>query len=129
MEIPKILRYAVILHFIVALIFGLWYYLSIESWALLTGWPFMDPTSGRVMGAMMLGFGITSLLGYRATSWEQVEIIVYGEIIWEILAIIAMSAMMIIYPTIPASGWFLVLLLAIFVVLFTYSYYLAKKAG
>ena len=81
------------------------------------------------MGAMMLGFGITSLLGYRATSWEQVEIIVYGEIIWEILAIIAMSAMMIIYPTIPASGWFLVLLLAIFVVLFTYSYYLAKKAG
>jgi hypothetical protein len=95
----------------------------------MTGWPFMDPTSGRVMGAMMLAFGITSLLGYRAASWEQVEIVVYGELIWEILAIIGMSAMMIIHPTIPPSGWFLVVLLTIFVVLFTYSYYLVKKAG
>jgi len=127
MEISKILKYTFILHFIVSMVFGLWYFVSIESWADLTNWPFMDPTSGRVMGAMMIGFGITSLLGYRASTWEQVEIVVLGEIIWEILAIIGMSWMMIIHTTIPASGWFLVGLLTIFTILFSYSYYLAKR--
>jgi len=111
------------------MVFGLWYFVSIESWADLTSWPFMDPTSGRVMGAMMIGFGLTSLLGYRASSWEQVEIIVIGEIIWEILAIIGMSWMMFVHASIPASGWFLVGLLSLFTILFTYSYYLAKVKG
>ncbi|MFX0108832.1 MAG: hypothetical protein ACFE7R_11140 [Candidatus Hodarchaeota archaeon] len=127
MEIPKILKYTFIFHFIVSIVFGLWYFLSIESWAELTGWPFMDPTSGRVMGAQMIGFGFTSLLGYRAKSWDQVEIIVLGEIVWEVLAAIAMTWMMLVHTDIPPSGWFLVILLIVFVVLFGYSCYLAKR--
>jgi hypothetical protein len=109
------------------MIFGFWYFLSIESWADLTGWPFMDPTSGRVMGALMIGFGFASILGFRATSWEQVEIIVLADIVWEIFAIVAMTWMMLVHPTIPFSGWFLVILLTLFTVLFSYSYYLAKR--
>ena len=127
MEIPSILKYTFLLHVIISMIFGFWYFLSIESWADLTGWPFMDPTSGRVMGALMIGFGFASILGFRATSWEQVEIIVLADIIWEIFAIVAMTWMMLVHPTIPFSGWFLVILLAFFTVLFSYSYYLAKR--
>ena len=93
-----------------------------------TGWPFLDPAAGRIMGSMFIGFGVASLFGYRAASWEEVKIIVLADITWTLFGTVAMVWMMLVHTTIPAlAGWFNAILVAIFLVLFLYSYLKATR--
>ncbi len=126
MEIPSILKYIFLLHFIVAMIFGVWFFLGVEIYGDLVGWPWMDPVSGRIMGSMLIGYGVASILGYRATSYEEVKILVIAEIVWCLFALISQLWMIIVYPTIPLAGWLNVALFGIFFVLFLYVYYTTK---
>jgi hypothetical protein len=48
-NISNIARYVFLLAFIVDLIFGVWYFISPESWTALTGWP-TETASGRMLG-------------------------------------------------------------------------------
>ncbi len=129
MEIPSILKYTFLLHFIACLILGLIFFLSPEIYVDVTAWPFLDPYAGRIMGSMFIGFAITGYLGYKASSWEEVRILVYADITWAILASISMIWMIIAYPSAPilVSGFDL-LLGVLFMILFLYSYFQVKKA-
>ncbi|MFW9886522.1 MAG: hypothetical protein ACFFEX_19210 [Candidatus Thorarchaeota archaeon] len=128
MEMPSILKYIFLIHFIVSIIFGVLFFLSPEFYRDLTAWPFFDPTTGRVMGSGFLAFAITSLFGYMATSWEEVRIIVLGEIVFTLFSLVAMVWMMAVYATIPLlAGVFNTSLFAIFFILFLYSYYIATR--
>jgi len=125
-ENPTILRYIFLLHFIVAMIFGVWFFLGVEIYGDLVAWPWMDPVSGRIMGSLLIGYGVASILGYRATSYEEVKILVVAEIVWCLFALISQLWMIIVYPTIPLAGWLNVSLFGIFFVLFLYVYYTTK---
>jgi len=125
-EIPSILRYIFLLHFIVAMIFGVWFFLGVEIYGDLVAWPWMDPVSGRIMGSMLIGYGVASILGYRATSYEEVKILVIAEIVWCLFALVSQLWMIIVYPTIPLAGWLNVSLFGVFFVLFLYVYYTTK---
>lgn len=128
MDIPNILRYTFVLHFIICMVFGFWFFLSPEFYVDLTGWPFLDPAAGRVLGSVILGFGVAALFGYRAATWEEVRIIVLGDITWGILGTISMVWMMLVHTTIPALwGWLDAVLIAIPMLLFMYSYYVATR--
>ena len=112
----------------VGIILGFLFFLSPEYYVSITGWPFLDPAAGRVMGSMFIGFAVASLLGYRAASWEEVKIIVLADIVWCFFATVSTVWMMIVHPTIPVlAGWFNVFLVAIFFVLYLYSYYAATR--
>jgi len=113
------------MHFITTLIFGVWYFLSPESWVTLTGWP-TETASGRLLGAALIMMAVGSFLGYRATSWEQVELYVTMEIVWNLLGVIGMIWN---YATmaLPDAGWINTGLLAVFLLLFVYVYYQAKQ--
>jgi hypothetical protein len=81
-----------------------------------------------VMGAGFLGFAITSLFGYMASTWEEVRIVVLGEIVFTLLGMVSSLWMILVHATIPALwGWFNVLLMALFFVLFLYSYYISTR--
>ncbi len=108
------------------MIFGVWFFLGVEIYGDLVDWPWMDPVSGRVMGSMMLGYGVASLLAYRATSYEEVKILVIAEIVWCLFALISQLWMIVVYPTIPLAGWLNVALFGIFFVLFLYVFYTTK---
>jgi len=128
LDISNILKYTFLLHFIVAILFGFLFFLSPEFYVDMTGWPFLDPAAGRVMGAGFLGFAITSLFGYMAKTWEEVRIVVLGEIVFTLFGMLASLWMIIVHATIPALwGWFNVLLMAVFFVLFLYSYVIATR--
>jgi hypothetical protein len=128
LEIPKILKYIFLLHFIVCMIFGFLFFLSPEFYVDATGWPFLDPAAGRVMGSGFIGFGVAALLGYRAATWEEVKIIVIADIVWGSFGTISMIWMMILHSTIPVLyGGIDLLLIAVFTLLYLYSYYVATK--
>ena len=124
MTISNSLRYTFLINFIVCLIFGVLFFLSPEYVATATGWPFVDPTAGRIMGSMFLGWAFASLFGYRATDWSEVKIIVIGTIIWCLFGTVSMIWMMVIHPTIPVLvGGFYVFLMVLFFILFLYAYF------
>ena len=124
-NISNLARYVFLMHFIVTLIFGVWYFVSPESWTALTGWP-TETAAGRMLGAAFIMMAVGGIMGYRATSWEQVELYVTMEIVWNLLGIIGMIwnyATM----TLPVAGWLMTGLLVIFLLLFVYVYYTAKQ--
>ena len=128
MEISNILKYTFLLHFIVCMIFGFLFFLSPEFYRDVTAWPFFDPTTARVMGSGFLGFGFASLFGYRAASWEEVKIVVIGDIVFTLFGVLSMVWMMAVHTTIPLlAGLFNTSLFAIFFVLFLYSYFVATR--
>jgi hypothetical protein len=127
-ENPTFLKYVFLLHFIACMIYGFLFFLSPEFYVDATGWPFLDPAAGRVMGSLFIGFGVASLLGYRAASFEEVKIIVIADITWGIFAGISMVWMMLVHTTIPAlAAGFNVLVVIIFVLLFLYAYFKATR--
>ena len=128
MDIHNVLKYTFLLHFIACMIFGFLFFLSPEFYVDVTGWPFLDPSAGRVMGSAFLGFGFAALFGYRAASWEEVKILVIGDIVFTLFALLSMVWMMIVHTTIPMlAGLFNVFLFGLFFVLFLYSYYAATR--
>lgn len=127
MAIPSILKMTFLLHMIVAFVLGLWYFIAPNTWVDLVSWPYYDPSVDRVMSALMIGLGVTSLLGYRAESFEKVEIIVVGEIVCCLLSTIGMVWFMLGETAPPMIGWLLTGIMALLLVLFAYSYSVAKK--
>jgi len=124
-NIGNLAKYVFLLAFIVDLIFGVWYFISPESWTALTDWP-TELASGRMLGVAIIMLAVGSIMAYRATSWEQVELYVMMEIVWNLLGVIGMIwnyATM----TLPVAGWFMTGLLAVFLLLFVYVYYQAKQ--
>ena len=124
-NISNLARYVFLLSFIAKLIFGLWYFLFPESWSALTGWP-TETAAGRLLGAAILVLAVGAIMAYRASSWEQVELYVTMEIVWNILGTIGMLwnyATM----TLPLAGWVNTGLLALFLLLYLYIYYNAKQ--
>ena len=124
MEITKLAKYVFLIHFITCMIFGAWYFISPESWSALTGWP-TETAAGRILGAALIALGLAAFFAFRASTWEEIEIIVLVELIWNALAMVGMIWNY-VYLTLPIAGWLNTGLLALFFVLYFYVYYEAK---
>ena len=81
MEITKLAKYVFLIHFITCMIFGAWYFISPESWSALTGWP-TETAAGRILGAALIALGLAAFFAFRASTWEEIEIIVLVELIF-----------------------------------------------
>ena len=120
--IPAGLRTTFLIHFFVGLVFGLIFLLFSELWGELVNWPATDPTIYRLLGAAILGYGVSSWFAYRETAWERVKILVQVEIIWTGLgALVSLWAL--IFEGIPAIGWLYAVLLTAFAVTFSVCYF------
>ena len=126
MEIPSILKYTFLIHMIVAFVLGAWFFIAPNTWVDVVSWPYYDPSVDRVMASLMIGLGVTSLLGFKADSYEKVEIVVIGEIVYSILATIGMLWFM-LTEVAPVIGWALAGLPVLFLILFGYSYFITRE--
>jgi Ca2+/Na+ antiporter len=124
-ELSSITKYIFLLTFIIQIIFGVWFFVSPESWVTLTGWP-NEVNSGRVLGAVIMALALGALLAYRATSWEQVELFVIMQLLYNLLGLVAMLWN---YATValPVAGWLIIGLLALYLVFYLFVYYKAKQ--
>ncbi|MHA1908539.1 MAG: hypothetical protein ACW98Y_14655 [Candidatus Thorarchaeota archaeon] len=123
-EIPALAKYVFLLHFIVALVFGAFWFLMPEYWSTLTGWP-VEYASGRMVGMATLMMAIGSFLAYQKTTWEQVEIYVIMELVFNILGAIGMLWNVFVM-TMPIIAWMLIGLLGLFSILFLYIFFTAR---
>ena len=121
-EISRLLKIIFIIHFFVAVIFGLVLTFIVEGYVLLVGWHYLDPISGRVLGAVFLGFATSSLLCWRETKWESAKIVVQMEIVWLAIGIavhiLSIFLFLVSFMIFVQTG-----ILIFFLVAFAYAYY------
>jgi len=117
----KGLKNLFLFHFIVAIVFGLTYLLIPETFASIVQWPLRETFPYRLLGAALLGFGVSSWLAFKNQLWESVKIVVVMEIVWCGLGTLVMLWGM-FTQGLPAIGWLNTVLMAFFTV--TFGYYL-----
>ncbi|MGD9397189.1 MAG: hypothetical protein PVJ05_12225 [Candidatus Thorarchaeota archaeon] len=124
MEISKFLKYAFLIDGLVALVYGLWMLVLPEHHATLFNFPY-EEFADRFIGALFIGFAIGNLLAYRASSWENVEFVVYMNLTFLIIGLIV-ELYSIAMALLPVGAFAQVFLTAFLLVLFIYSFYEAK---
>ena len=124
-ELSSIAKYIFLLTFIAQIFFGVWFFIAPESWVAMTGWP-NELAAGRVLGAANMVLALGALLAFRATSWEQVELFVIMQILWDILGLIAMLWN---YATmaLPVAGYGIMGIFGLYLVFYLFVYYKAKQ--
>lgn len=100
-----------LVHAIIGFVLGAVLYLAPGTWAAMVNWTPFDPTLTQVYGAALLALGLSSVLAYRATRWEEVRIIVQMEIAYTVLgALISLYGALVTGA--PAFIWVSVVLFA-----------------
>jgi hypothetical protein len=121
-EISKLLKLLFLIHFFVAAIFGLLFTVLVELYVGVIGWPYLDPVTGRVLGAVFLGLAGGSLLAWRETKWESVKIVVQMEIVWLIIGTAVHIFAAFAFP-VPFFIWIQAGIMIFFLVAFAWFYY------
>ena len=124
-ELSSTAKYIFLLTFIVQIIFGVLFFVAPETWIALTGWV-DEPSTGRILGAAIIALALGGLLAYRKTTWEQVELFVIMQLLYNILGLVGMLWN---YFTmaLPMASWLIIGLLALYLVFYLYVYYQAKQ--
>ena len=125
-EIPSFAKYVFLLGFITSIIFGVWAFISPESFFAITGWP-EEPSATRLVGSFLIVLAIAAILAYRASSWKDVELYVLIIILWTLLGTISLVWSTLAAP-LPVIGWALAGLLMLFFVLYLYVYIQGKAS-
>ena len=122
MKISQGLKTTFLVHFIVALLFGLGFLFMpvlVGSWY---GLNVQEPDTYRLLGAAMLGFAVSSWFAYRATDWESVRIVVVMELVWTVLGTLVMLYALLL-AGFPALGWLNAVILGAFAIAFGRFYF------
>ena len=122
------LRVTFLVHLIAALIFGLGYLLIPDMFANITGLKMLgvEPMLYRLIGAAILGYGMSSYLAYRETEWLHVRIVVAAEIVWTWLATV-IELWAILFLGLPLVTGLNLIIMAAFAIAFTYFYFAENR--
>ena len=118
------LRVTFLIHAVAAFLLGLPLLAAPGRWLVLFGWAPIDPLMSRMFGAALLALSWSSLRGYLADDWEQVEIVVELEAAFTVLASIGLLRHLLVGSW-PWYTWTLFIILALFAV--AWIYHLLKK--
>ncbi len=110
-------RYTFLIHAIIAALFGIPMLIIPGEFLPLFGWTadFIDPLVSRVLGAAIIAMAWSSYRGWRATDWEQVNIVIEAEAMFAVLAAIGLLRHLIGYSW-PAGVWLIFGLFVVFAV-------------
>ena len=121
-QLSQGLKTTFLIHFIVALLFGLGFLLIPVAVGSIYGLNVQEPDIYRLLGAAMLGFAVSSWLAYKETNWESVRIVVVMELVWTLLGTLVMLYALLI-AGFPVLGWLNAVILAAFAIAFGRFYF------
>lgn len=88
-----------------------------ESDQSIPGTSFVDAVITRSLGAALLGLALASFLGWRASKWGSVALVVQAELVYCVLGFLALvSGLFLIERPMPIIGYVLMVILAAFAV-------------
>jgi hypothetical protein len=121
-QLSQGLKTTFLIHFIVALLYGLGFLLIPVPVGNIYGLNVQEPETYRLLGGAMSGLAVSSWLSYQATEWESVRIVVVMELVWTILGTLVMLYAL-LFTGFPVLGWINALILAAFAIAFGNFYF------
>jgi hypothetical protein len=115
------LKATFLVHVIVVLVFGVPLFFAPAQYEAIANWEPIEPAIARTLGAMLLALAVSSWMGYRATRWSEVRIVVAQEIGFTVLGTVA-SLYEALGPGAPTMIWLNIAVLAIFCVFWMYFF-------
>ncbi|MFC1891844.1 hypothetical protein ACFLZT_05570 [Thermodesulfobacteriota bacterium] len=115
--VPNSLRVWFVVHFAVDIIFAIPLLLVPEFTLSVLGWTTVDPMLSRLVGAALMGIGLESLLGRKATV-QVFRAMLNLKIIWSLSAIFGIGLSLIQGG--PIMGWIFLIIFAAFCCLWTH---------
>jgi len=105
LDVDKELKIFWIIGLIVLLIYGLWLFISAESYEAIFGVAgYFDPIAARIVGAIFIAWLIIMIRLYKGLdNWEKIEEWVLFSVIGNILMIIAQTICIIMYNLLSAG--------------------------
>jgi len=120
-KISSGLKTLFLVHFVVGLVFGLPLLLIPGIYMGWFGMFVPDVEPYRMVGAAILAFAASSWFCYQAAEWDKVKIVVQAEIVWTVLATLALLYGL-LFARQPAAEWINAIIMAGFAVAFIYFY-------
>ena len=124
MEISKFLKVSFLIDGLVAIVYGLVMLLIPDIHASMFTFPF-EEFADRYIGSLFLGYGIGNLLAYRASSWENVELVVLMNLTFLVIGLFVILYSIAI-AVLSVAAYMQVGLTLFLMFLFLYSYYEVK---
>jgi hypothetical protein len=125
-KISSGLKNLFLVHFILAVVFGLVYLLIPVLYGKMVNWPIEDPPVYRLVGAALIGYGASSWFAFKNPFWAKVELVVLGEIVWCVVGSLVMLWGM-FFAGLPVIGWMNTGFLIIFAIGFIHFYIKEKE--
>jgi hypothetical protein len=138
--ISSFLRTTFLLHMIIGVLLGVFLFLIPGRTLTLLGWVpesvpipnseitapgtiFVDPVITRLLGAALLALAFSGYLGWRASTWGQVTLIVQVELVYCILGSLTyIAAFFLLQRPMPFIGYVLLIVLLAFVAAWAWAY-------
>jgi len=115
----KELKYAFLIHAVVALVFGAPLLIMPGHFLAWFGWAPVDPILSRVLGAALLALAWSSYRGWRAKERAQVSVLLEMEVAYTVLGAIGVLRHLLV-ANYPWPVWLLFAVLAIFALVWLY---------
>ena len=126
LDIEKEIKINLILFAIISGIYGLWLLISVETWVVVTNWPYLDPVAGKMLGSILVPWAIIAIKAYKeADQWEKIENTVLFIGLFSIVAVIASIYSQIAY-NLPPVNILNIIIFAVFAIL-NFHIYMQKR--
>jgi hypothetical protein len=126
-DIEQEIKITFIVGFIIALIYGLWFLISVESYVAVTGWPYYDPIAGRILGSIFVPLAIVLLKAFKERDeWEKIENTVIFMAGYCIIAAIMMIISQVLFNP-PAANIITIIICLVLGILNTHIYIQKRK--
>jgi hypothetical protein len=100
-----------------------------DSQIIVPGTFFVDGTITRLLAAALLALAFSSYLGWRASTWNQVALIVQVELVYFLLgSVVFIAALFTLQRPMPIIGYVLLIILLIFVSAWAWAYRQGTRA-
>ena len=119
------LKITFLIHAIVALVFGIVFYVIPGTFLDLVSWKAFDGNISRAFAAALLALAVGSWFGYRAASWQEVRIVVQMETVFTVLGAVAGLYGFFVKGA-PAIIWVAIVIFVAFAAAWIYFYSRAK---
>ena len=114
LDVDKEIKIYFIIGLIVLLIYGLWLFISPESYVAINNYPYFAPVTARIVGGIYLAWAIIIIMLYKELdNWEKIESWMLFAVISNIFTAIAGIIGFVVY-NIPLGSFIIGTILNIF---------------
>ena len=127
LDVEKELKIYWIIGLIVLLVYGLWLFISVESYYVVVNSPYFSPVAGRIVGALYIAWAVIAIrILKEIDNWDKIENWMIFAVISNLLTMISQIIGIVVY-NVSISTYIIGIIINIFFVIVGIHIILQKR--